>query len=141
MSKIVKNNKKMVRIGLQNEEINLLEQQAKLTGNSLSQVGRDLILGGLENLQVAENLTDNIKFYIAKLERKIEENDKKNMKILMLLLKQTAISKAYLENFNEEKSGKTKEEYFNFLDKIEHAAIKKMFERLKEVREKEDESL
>ena len=135
MNKYLKNNKKMVRVGLLEDEIKMIEQQAKLAGDSISQTSRNLILAGLQNLEIAENLKDNVKFSISKIEKKHEDFDKKIMKILMLLLKQSSISKAYLENFEEKKTGKTREQYFEMLDKIEALAVKKMFERLKEKEE------
>lgn len=130
-----KTNKIKKHIGLLEEEINLINGYASLTKNDFSTSCRDLILRGLEHLEIAENLKDNVKFSIAKIERKQEEFDKKIMKILMLLLKQSSISKAYLENFEEKKTGKTREQYFEMLDKIEALAVKKMFERLKEKEE------
>ena len=135
MNKYLKNNKKMVRVGLLEDEIKMIEQQAKLAGDSISQTSRNLILAGLQNLEIAENLKDNVKFSISKIEKKHEDFDKKIMKILMLLLKQSSISKAYLENFEEKKTGKTREQYLEMLDKIEALAVKKMFERLKEKEE------
>ncbi|WP_066355342.1 hypothetical protein [Aliarcobacter skirrowii] len=138
MNKYLKNNKKMIRVGLLEDEIKMIEQQAKLTGDSISQTGRNLILAGLQNLEIAENLKDNVKFSIGKIERKHEEFDKKIMKILMLILKESCVSKSFLENFEEKKSGKSREDYLDYLDKLEKHSITKMFSKL---REKEDESV
>ena len=138
MNKYLKNNKKMVRVGFLEHEIKMIEQQAKITGDSISQTGRNLILAGLQNLEIAENLKDNIKFSISKIEKKHEDFDKKIMKILMLILKESCVSKSFLENFEEKKSGKSREDYLDYLDKLEKHSIGKMFSKL---REKEDESV
>ncbi|MCT7650144.1 hypothetical protein N5U19_04540 [Aliarcobacter butzleri] len=132
MNKILKNKKTQRQIGFYQNEIDLINSIAASSKNDFSNTVRELVIKGLENAEIAESLADNVKFSVGKIERKYEDFDKKIMKILMLLLKQTAISKAYLENFNEAKTGKSREEYFNFLDKLEVAAIKRMFERLKE---------
>lgn len=133
-----KTNKIKKHIGLLEEEINLINGYASLTKNDFSTSCRDLILRGLEHLEIAENLKDNVKFSIGKIERKHDEFDKKIMKILMLILKESCVSKSFLENFEEKKSGKSREDYLDYLDKLEKHSITKMFSKL---REKEDESV
>ena len=102
MKETTKNNKQMVRVGLLQNEINLINEQAKINGESVSQTARILILRGLENLEIADNLKDSVNFQISKIDRNQKEFDKKIMKILMLIFKTSFVSKVW--NFESNSS-------------------------------------
>lgn len=132
MKEITKNNKQMIRVGLLQNEINLINEQAKINGESVSQTARILILRGLENLEIAGNLKDSVNFQIAKLDRNQKEFDKKIMKILMLIFKASFISKDFVATFQRKNFANSDEEFKAYLNKIEEVAIKKALKKLGE---------
>ena len=138
MKETTKNNKQMVRVGLLQNEINLINEQAKINGESVSQTARILILRGLENLEIADNLKDSVNFQIAKLDRNQKEFDKKIMKILMLIFKTSFVGKDFIATFNRKSFPKSDEEFKAYLNKLEENAIKKA---LRKLGENEDEEI
>lgn len=132
MKEITKNNKQMIRVGLLQNEINLINEQAKINGESVSQTARILILRGLENLEIADNLKDSVNFQIAKLDRKVQEFDKKIMKILMMILKTSYSSKDFTAVLNRKNLNISDEDYQLQLNKIETNAIKRALKTLGE---------
>ncbi len=138
MKEITKNNKQMIRVGLLQNEINLINEQAKINGESVSQTARILILRGLENLEIADNLKDSVNFQIAKLDRNQKEFDKKIMKILMLIFKASFVSKDFVATFERKSFPKSDEEFKAYLNKLEENAIKKA---LRKLGENEDEEI
>jgi ribosome-associated translation inhibitor RaiA len=138
MNKIQKNYKIKKHIGLTEDDINLVNSYASLTKNDFSTSCRELILRGLENLEIADNLRDSINFSIAKLDRNQKDFDKKIMKILMMILKTSYSSKDFTAVLNRKNLNISDEDYQLQLNKIETNAIKRA---LKTLGENEDESL
>ncbi len=138
MNKIQKNYKIKKHIGLTEDDINLVNSYASLTKNDFSTSCRELILRGLENLEIADNLRDSVNFSIAKLDRNQKEFDKKIMKILMLIFKTSFVGKDFIATFNRKSFPKTDEEFKAYLNKLEEIAIKKA---LRKLGENEDESV
>lgn len=138
MNKVQKNYKIKKHIGLTEDDINLVNSYASLTKNDFSTSCRELILRGLENLEIADGLKDSVNFQIAKLDRNQKEFDKKIMKILMLIFKTSFVGKDFIATFNRKSFPKSDEEFKEYLNKIEEIAIKKA---LRKLGENEDESV
>lgn len=147
MKKTLSNNtKKMIRIGLTDEEEAVLISYSKGTKQSLSAAGRSLILSGFENILRADEIKNSVNFSISKLERKneelqniIKENEKKTMKMMMHILKYAAKNNSLVKTFEGNREGNKYKNFNDFLifaDKVETSALTKMFAKLKE---KEDE--
>lgn len=132
MKEITKNNKQMIRVGLLQNEINLINEQAKINGESVSQTARILILRGLENLEIADNLKDSVNFQISKIDRNQKEFDKKIMKILIMILKTSYSSKDFTAVLNRKNLNISDEDYQLQLNKIETNAIKRALKTLGE---------
>lgn len=146
MENIKKDTKKQKQIGFYDDEIKSISYLAKSYKNDFSSTVRELVLRGMDNINTAENLKDDIKFLISKLERqieklenKIEEKDKKNSKINMHILKYAAKNNSLAKTFESKKSGMTPEDFKVFVDRVETNSVKNMFVKIKEVEEKEDE--
>lgn len=146
MEKIKKDIKKQRQIGFYDDEIQSISYLAKSYKNDFSSTVRELVLRGMDNINTAENLKDDIKFLISKLERKneelqniIKENEKKTMKMMMHILKYAAKNNSLAKTFESKKSGMTPEDFKVFVDRVETNSVKNMFVKIKEVEEKEDE--
>lgn len=87
-------NKKQVKsYTLSKETIDVVQAYAAHSGNSLSQGVEYLILRGLENTQIAEQLTDRVTQHI---NRFIEADKKNTDRLISVLIGQTrAIGKIY----------------------------------------------
>ncbi len=146
MEKIKKDIKKQRQIGFYDDEIQSISYLAKSYKNDFSSTVRELVLRGMDNINTAENLKDDIKFLISKLERKneelqniIKENEKKTMKMMMHILKYAAKNNSLAKTFESKKSGMTPEDYKVFVDRIETNSVKNMFIKIKEAEEKDFE--
>lgn len=71
---------------LSSETVNAIVTYANVTGNSSSQTAENLILIGLENIERSENIKDEIKIELKKLE---EKETKNTNRIINILMKQT----------------------------------------------------
>lgn len=148
MEKIKKDIKKQRQIGFYDDEIQSISYLAKSYKNDFSSTVRELVLRGMDNINTAENLKDDIKFLISKLERKneelqniIKENEKKTMKMMMHILKYAAKNNSLAKTFESKKSGMTPEDFKIFVERVETNSVKNMFVKIKEVEEKEDEKI
>lgn len=146
MEKIKKDIKKQRQIGFYDDEIQSISYLAKSYKNDFSSTVRELVLRGMDNINTAENLKDDIKFLISKLERKneelqniIKENEKKTMKMMMHILKYGAKNNSLAKTFESKKSGMTPEDFKVFVDRVETNSVKNMFVKIKEVEEKDFE--
>ncbi len=146
MEKIKKDTKKQRQIGFYDDEIKSISYLAKSYKNDFSSTVRELVLRGMENISTAENLKDDLKFLVSKLERKneelqniIKENEKKTMKMMMNILKYGAKNNSLIKTFEAPKSKMEREEFINFADKVEANSIKIMFSKIKKEGENEDE--
>ena len=143
---LLNNTKKMIRIGLTDEEEAVLISYSKGTKQSLSAAGRSLILSGFENILRADEIKNSVNFAISKLEKqieslenKVEEKDKKNSKINMHILKYAAKNNSLAKTFESKKSGMTPEDFKVFVDRVETNSVKNMFAKIKETDEKDFE--
>lgn len=146
MEKIKKDIKKQRQIGFYDDEIQSISYLAKSYKNDFSSTVRELVLRGMDNINTAENLKDDIKFLISKLERKneelqniIKENEKKTMKMMMHILKYAAKNNSLAKTFESKKSGMTPEDFKVFVDRVETNSVKNMFVKIKETDEKDFE--
>ena len=149
MEKIKKDTKKQRQIGFYDDEIKSISYLAKSYKNDFSSTVRELVLRGMENISTAENLKDDLKFLVSKLERKneelqniIKENEKKTMKMMMNILKYGAKNNSLIKTFELERTKISKlelEEFKSFAERVEANAIKIMFSKIKKEGENEDE--
>ncbi len=145
MEKIKKDTKKQRQIGFYDDEIKSISYLAKSYKNDFSSTVRELVLRGMDNISTAENLKEDLKFLVSKLERKneelqniIKENEQKTMKMMMNILKYGAKNNGLIRNFELKKSSENHQDFEIFVDKIETHSINKMFAKL---REKEDDEV
>lgn len=112
---------------LSNETIQSVEAYASYSGNSLSQSVETLILRGLENTFLAEQLTERVNLNM----KKITETNSKNLdRLIAILIGQTrTIGKLYgITTTQAVRSGNINQ---NELDQVFGSGIKKAMEDLK----------
>lgn len=139
----MKNSYKNVRIKksvrLTQNEIDIISAYAVSMKSDFSNSMRGLIINGLENLSLSSDLKNSVTFEIAKLRRaneemqnQLKEKEKKNEKMLMLILK-------YLANINEfsqriervKQKNITEDGWREFYSTTTNEALKKLSEKLK----------
>lgn len=126
--------KKQIKISISEDEEALILAYAKATGNSISNAGRQLLVGGLENQETAKILTEKISISVNSLYRKQEDFENRIIDILMLTYKHIGAIKAISKTGFVDASEKNFDDIKRLLDNAEQSGINVALSKLNRIK-------